>query len=140
MVDRWTYNPETWRTREQGVMATPIPESARETFTYAGITIPAADKRHDSHYAGFDDAAGSAMTKEAAFALAVQAVEKEFSLPAENLLVYQVSYGYQKDAADFKAPYWQFDFYMNDYDFFEVILHDGDGEILYIVGPRQGNG
>lgn len=140
VVDRWTYDPETWRSREAGVMATPIPEKVRESFTYEGITIPAADKKNDGHYAGFDDAADSATTKEAALALAVQAVEKEFNLPAESLLVYQVSYGYQKDAADFKAPYWQFDFYMNDYDFFEVILHDGDGEVLYIVGPRQGNG
>lgn len=144
VVDRWTHDPEAWRTREQGVVATPVPESARETLAYQSgdktLTILAADKRLDDSYAGFDDHSGAALKKEDAFILAVEAVEKEFNLPAEGLLVYQLSYGYQKDAADFKAPYWQFDFFVNDFDFFEVILHDGDGEVLYIVGPAQGNG
>lgn len=140
VVDRWTYDPESWRMRDVGVEATPIPASLQETLTCGGITIPAVNKVNDPSFSGFTAPPAGALSAEDALAVAVRAVEERFALPAENLLVYQLSYGYRADAADFTAPYWQFDIYINDYDFFEVIFHDPDGELLYIAGPSEGNG
>ena len=139
-VDRWTQDPEAWRLRDVGVEATPIPDAHRETLTCDGITIPAVNKVNDPNFSGFAAAPETALSAEEALAVAVRAVEAHYGLPAENLLVYQLSYGYRPDAPDFTAPYWQFDFYINDYDFFEVIFHDPDGEVLYISGPSEGNG
>lgn len=144
VVDRWTQDPEQWRLREVGVETTPIPDALRETLVYrAGdteIAIPAVNKANDPQYSGFTDAPEGALTPEAALAIAVRAVEEEYGVPAEALLVYQLSYGYRPEAADFTAPYWQFDIYITDYMTYEVIFHDPDGSLLYISAPGQGNG
>ena len=85
-------------------------------------------------------ATDAAISLEAAFALAVEAVEAEYGVPPEALLTYRGTYRYVTDAQDFFLPYWQFDIYMNEYDFYEIILSAESGTLYYLASPLEGNG
>lgn len=87
-------------------------------------------------------APADAMTADAAYQLALQALSSQFEIAAETLQAYDTSFGYRYAPTDFsREPYWQFDIdNPNDpLDGYEIILDAQSGEVLYTCGPGEGN-
>ena len=143
-IERWITDPELLRERIDVDPNPALTGDAWRTLTYTdgagtAYTLSMLDKTDNA-----DDspatATDAAISLEAAFALAVEAVEAEYGVPPEALLTYRGTYRYVTDAQDFFLPYWQFDIYMNEYDFYEIILSAESGTLYYLASPLEGNG
>jgi len=82
------------------------------------------------------------MSLETALGVTLQAIYDKYVESAETMGRFQLAYGFrEEDDPVFQTPYWKFGFTTGDTsDQYEVILSSPGGEILYIVGPGEGNG
>lgn len=144
-IERWIVDPQEWLALMEKNAALSGDEDAWTELTYtdstgAAYTLRMLDKSGEA--AGDDPASATdaGVPIEAGFALAVEAVEAQYGILPETLLCYCGAYRYVTDARDFPTPYWQFDIYVTEYDFYEIILSAQTGEVYYIASPLQGNG
>ncbi len=82
------------------------------------------------------------MLRDDAFSIAIEAVMEKYGETPEGLGRFSVCYGFAKEDAYFRTPYWQFDLSQSDdpKDAYEILVHAKDGEVLYLIGGDGGNG
>lgn len=136
--------PSLAETIDQTQQLNPNMEGAVSAMLPSGevITFVAKDKRLENE--AFTDAPNEELSKEDALTRAISGLIEKYGETGEKLARFSLEYGYvaESDAAFFRTPYWQFDFrnVQDDFDSYEVMVHAQDGEIIYIVGPDEGNG
>lgn len=82
------------------------------------------------------------MLRDDAFSIAIEAVMEKYGETLEGLGRFSVRYGFAKEDAYFRTPYWQFDLSQSGdpKDAYEILVHAKDGEVLYLIGGDGGNG
>lgn len=82
------------------------------------------------------------MLRDDAFSIAIEAVMEKYGETLEGLGRFTVHYGFAKEDAHFRTPYWQFDLSQSDdpKDAYEILVHAKDGEVLHLIGGVEGNG
>lgn len=84
------------------------------------------------------------ITAETALQYAMEVLYEKYGESPESLRRLQVRYRYVTgEQGDFyyQTPYWQFDFEgLASIDYYTIVLHSPDGEILYTSGRGEGNG
>lgn len=125
----------------------PVPEPVARPMTIEirGETrlIEGIDK-HLTNW-NFDSLEDTFLLPEEAISLALEASMDAYGLTLDELLDGPVEYGFrigQENEGNERWPYqnyWQLDFSVNR-DLCEVFVQDGDGTILRMFGPDEGNG
>lgn len=143
-IERWIIDPEELsdrtNTTKNPVFSGDAEDWTELTYTDdtgAAYTLPMLNRSYDPQEATATDAG---VTLEDGFALAVEAVNAQYGVPPEALLTYRGVYLYVTSMQDFPTPYWQFDIYLNEYEFYEIVVSAQDGEVHYIASPSEGNG
>ncbi|MBE5815233.1 MAG: M56 family metallopeptidase [Clostridiales bacterium] len=83
-----------------------------------------------------------APTVEQAMEAAIDVLCNKYGEKPELLRRFEVRYKYTDNYTDgFRTPYWQFDFRCtNTYDYYSVVLHSPELEVIYTSGRDEGNG